>query len=389
MLSSQRSEADHGGRTLVVTNDFPTRQGGIEAFVLALCQRMPASDVVVYTASMPGGPEFDATLPFPVVRDPTSMLVPTPAVRRRVLEVYRAEGCDRVLFGAAVPLGLLAEPLRQEGARACVGITHGHETWWAKLPGSRRVLRRIGDVNDTLTYHSRYLRDVLRGALSPSAADRMAQLTPGVDAAAFRSGSGGADVRRRFGIPADAPVVVCVARLTPRKGQDTLIRAWPHILRTVPEARLLIVGKGGYRARLERLVDELGVRRHVVFAGAVPWSEVPPYFDAGDVFAGPCRTRLGGLEPEGLGIVFLEAQASGLPVIVGDSGGAADTVRHGETGYVVDPYNPVAVAAKTASLLVDPERASAMGKLGRDWVAAEWTWDASIATLRGLLGYPA
>ncbi len=120
----------------------------------------------------------------------------------------------------------------------------------------------------------------------------------------------------------------------------------------------------------------------------MPWTDIPPYFDAGDVFAMPCRTRLAGLEPEGLGIVFLEAQASGLPVVVGDSGGAPDAVRHGETGYVVDPYNPVAVSAKVVTLLRDPAAARAMGERGRAWVRESWTWDASVARLRGLLGYP-
>ncbi|MDP9442864.1 MAG: alpha-(1-2)-phosphatidylinositol mannosyltransferase, partial [Actinomycetota bacterium] len=117
-------------RILVVTNDFPTRRGGIEAFVLALCERMPADEVVVYTASMPGAAGFDAALPFPVVRDPTSTLLPTPAVGRRVQRVFAAYGCDRVLFGAAAPLGLLAGRLRAVGARRVVALTHGHEVWW-------------------------------------------------------------------------------------------------------------------------------------------------------------------------------------------------------------------------------------------------------------------
>jgi phosphatidylinositol alpha-1,6-mannosyltransferase len=374
-------------RTLVVTNDFPTRQGGIEAFVLALCQRLPADDVVVYTASMPGDHAYDATLPFAVVRDPTGTLLPTPAVSKRTTAVLRGEGCDRVLFGAAASLGLLASDLRRAGAHRLVGITHGHETWWARVPGARNALRRIGRTTDVLTYLGEYTRSVIAKALDPSDAARMARLTPGVDADAFKAGTGGAEVRERFGIGADQPVVVCVARLTARKGQDTLIRALPHVLREIPDAKLLIVGDGPYRATLEKLTDETGMRQHVAFAGAVPWAEIPPYFDAGNVFAMPCRTRLGGLEPEALGIVFLEAQASGLPVVVGDSGGAPDAVRHGDTGYVVDPYNPVAVAAKVTDLLKDPEQARKMGALGREWVKSDWSWESSVATLRKLLAY--
>lgn len=372
-------------RTLVVTNDFPTRQGGIEAFVIALCQRLPASDVVVYTASMPGDQAYDASLPFPVVRDRSSTLLPTPNVARRTAEVLRSEGCDRVLFGATAPLGLLADGLRRAGAERLAGLTHGHEIWWATVPGGRQVMRRIGRTTDVLTYLGDYTRSKIAPALAPDDAARMVQLTPGVDADTFHPDNGGAEIRKRLGIEPDRPVVVCVARLTARKGQDTLIESWPHVLREVPDAVLLIVGDGPYRSTLEKLTDRNDVRSSVVFAGPVPWAEIPPYFDAGNVFASPCRTRLGGMEPEALGIVFLEAQASGMPVIVGDSGGAPDTVRHGETGYVVDPYNPVAVAAKLAELLADPDRCRSMGELGRSWVRDTWSWERSTTTLREVL----
>jgi phosphatidyl-myo-inositol dimannoside synthase len=372
-------------RTLVVTNDFPTRQGGIESFVYALCDRLPADDVVVYTASMPGDAEFDARLPFRVVRDRASMLLPTPAVARRTADVLRTERCDSVLFGAAAPLGLLAPALRRAGAGQIVGLTHGHETWWARVPGARRALRRIGDGCDVLTYVSEFCRDRIAGALSTGAADRMVRLVPGVSTDRFFPGCGGDELRAELGIPTDRPVLVSVARMVPRKGQDTLIRAMPSVLARVPDALLLLVGDGPDRSRLERLVDDADLRSSVHFAGPVPWSEAPAWFDVGDVFAMPCRTRMGGLEPEALGIVFLEAQACGHPVLVGDSGGAPETVRHGETGYVVDPFNPVAVAAKAADLLADLDEARAMGKQGREYVETEWDWSASVSTLRDLL----
>lgn len=313
-------------RVLVVTNDFPTRRGGIETFVLALCQGMPADEVVVYTASMPGDREFDATLPFPVYRDPASMLLPTPAVGRRVVEVMRRHGCDRVLFGASAPLGLLAPRLRRAGARRIVALTHGHEVWWAKVPVSRQVLRRIGDSVDVLTYVSEWCHDRIAPALSPAAQERMRRLSPGVDPARFYPGCGGAAMRRRLGFEEDTPVVVCLARLVRRKGQDTLIRAWPEVLRQHPDARLLIVGDGPDRSRLRTLAARYEVEDSVVFTGGVSWEDVPAYIDAGDVFAMPCRTRLLGLECEAWGIVFLEAQACGLPVVVGDSGGAPETL---------------------------------------------------------------
>ncbi|MEO5710289.1 MAG: glycosyltransferase family 4 protein [Nocardioidaceae bacterium] len=313
-------------RVLVVTNDFPTRRGGIESFVLALCQGLPADGVVVYTASMPGDAEHDAGLPFPVYRDPSSRLLPTPAVARRVARVMRRHGCDQVLFGASAPLGLLAPALRRAGARRVVALTHGHEIWWARVPVMRLLLRRIGDHVDVLTYVSEWCREHVAPALSPASRARMVRLSPGVDASRFFPGCGGSAVRRRLGLAPDTPVVVCTARLVRRKGQDTLIRSWPEVLLGKPDARLLLVGDGPDRVRLERLADGLGVRGSVVFTGGVPWDEVPAYTDAGDVFAMPCRTRLFGLEPEAWGIVFLEAQACGLPVIIGASGGAPETL---------------------------------------------------------------
>ena len=372
-------------KVLVVTNDFPTRRGGIESFVLALCQRMDPSNVVVYTASMPDDKEYDATLPFPVYRDPSTILLPTPAVGRRAVRVMQEHGCDRVMFGASAPLGLLASRFRRAGAMRIVALTHGHEVWWAKVPVARQLLRRIGDSVDVMTYVSEWCRDQISPALSPETAAGMVRLTPGVETERFQADSGGDIVRKEWDIPDDAPLVVCAARLIKRKGQDVLIRSWPTVLAAVPNARLLLVGEGPDGARLMRLVDGLGVTDSVIFTGGVPWHQMPAYFDAGDVFAMPCRTRRFGLEPEALGIVFLEAAACSLPVLVGDSGGAGETVSDGETGHVVDPRSHVEIADLLRELLGDREGAAKLGLAGRDRVVNEWTWVHSSHVLDVLL----
>lgn len=366
-------------RTLFVTNDFPTRRGGIESFILALCERLPADEVVVYTASMPGDREYDACLPFPVYRDPASTLLPTPAVARRVREVMRRHDCHRVVFGSSVPLGLLAPSLRRAGATRMVALTHGHEVWWAHVPGARRLLRRVGDSVDVMTYVSEWCRDRIAPALSPGAAARMQRLSPGVDTERFFPGCGGAGVRERLGIAPDAPVVVCTARMIKRKGQDTLVKAWPTVLAEVPEARLLLVGDGPHREAVERLAAELGVADSVTFTGSVPWDQMPAYTDAGDVFAMPCRTRLFGLEPEAFGIVFLEAQACGLPVLVGDSGGAPEAVQDAESGEVVAPRDVPLVARHLVAMLSQAGRRA----VSRSFVE-ERSWDAAAGQLHGM-----
>ncbi|MGI5468303.1 glycosyltransferase family 4 protein [Streptomyces sp. CA-132043] len=378
-------------KTLIVTNDFPPRPGGIQAFLHSMALRLDPEQVVVYASTWKRSPDgiaataaFDAEQPYPVVRDRTTMLLPTPRVTRRAVDLLREHGCTSVWFGAAAPLGLMAPALRKAGARRIVATTHGHEAGWAQLPGSRELLRRIGEGTDTITYLGEYTRSRIARALTPEAAGRMVQLPPGVDEKTFHPGSGGDDVRTRLGL-ADRPVVVCVSRLVPRKGQDTLIEALPRIRTEVPDAALLIVGGGPYEKELRALAAARGVGDAVHFTGAVPWEELPAHYGAGDVFAMPCRTRRGGLDVEGLGIVYLEASATGLPVVAGDSGGAPDAVLDGETGWVVPGGSPAAAADRIVPLLQDPALRRRMGERGRAWVEEKWRWDLLAERLRTLL----
>jgi phosphatidylinositol alpha-1,6-mannosyltransferase len=371
------------GRTLLVTNDFPPRPGGIQQFVHNLAVRQPAGSVVVYASTWRGAAKFDAEQPFEVVREDTSVLLPTPRVARRAADIARAHDCDTVWFGAAAPLGLLAAGLRSSaGIERAVGLTHGHEIGWAALPGARQLLRRIARGNDVITYLGEYQRVRLDRALH--GLTHLERLAPGVDVDAFHPGVDGSEVRARHGL-SDRPVIVCVSRLVPRKGQDMLIHALPEVRRRVPGAALLLVSGGPYRKKLERLAAERCVASDVIFTGSVPWAELPAHYAAGDVYAMPCRTRAAGLDVEGLGIVYLEASATGLPVVGGDSGGAPDAVLAGETGYVVGGRDVAALADRLTGLLSDPVAATAMGSAGRAWVEREWRWESQAARMAALL----
>ncbi|MBW1601651.1 glycosyltransferase family 4 protein [Streptomyces sp. JJ66] len=378
-------------KTLIVTNDFPPRPGGIQAFLHSMALRLDPDRLVVYASTWNRSAEgreatarFDAEQPFPVVRDRTTMLLPTPRVTRRASELLREHGCTSVWFGAAAPLGLMAPALRAAGARRLVATTHGHEAGWAQLPAARQLLRRIGESTDTITYLGEYTRARIARALTEQAAARMVQLPPGVDEKTFHPGSGGDAVRARLGLT-DRPVIVCVSRLVRRKGQDTLIEAMPRILAQVPNAVLLIVGGGPYEANLRQLAQATGVAGAVRFTGAVPWEELPAHYGAGDVFAMPCRTRRGGLDVEGLGIVYLEASATGLPVVAGDSGGAPDAVLPGETGWVVRGGDAAQTAERVTAALKDPGLRRRLGQGGRAWVEERWRWDLLADRLRELL----
>ncbi|HCT76379.1 MAG TPA: alpha-(1-2)-phosphatidylinositol mannosyltransferase [Micromonosporaceae bacterium] len=365
-------------RTLLITNDFPPRPGGIQRFVHDLAVRLPAGELVVYSSDWRGSAAFDAEQPFPVIRYPGKVLLPTPRVARICQEIADAEGCDRVWFGAAAPLGLLARGL----GRRAVALTHGHEVGWAALPLARTALRRIADGCDVITYLTEYQRQRLAPVVGDRA--RLKRLTPAVDSTAYHPDVDGSAVRAALGLEG-RPVIVCVSRLVPRKGQDTLVRALPLIRREVPDAALLLVGGGPHRTKVQRLALELEVADHVVLTGSVPWQQLPAHYAAGDVFAMPCRTRNFGLDVEGLGIVYLEASASGLPVVAGDSGGAPDAVREGETGFVVPGRDAKALADRLITLLKDPALARKMGTAGRQWVETDWTWDQRAAELRAML----
>ncbi|MFF4791112.1 glycosyltransferase family 4 protein [Streptomyces sp. NPDC001276] len=378
-------------KTLIVTNDFPPRPGGIQAFLHNMALRLDPERVVVYASTWKRGREgaeataaFDAEQPFTVVRDRTTMLLPTPGATRRAVALLREHGCAAVWFGAAAPLGLMAPALRRAGAERLVATTHGHEAGWAQLPAARGLLRRVGESTDTITYLGEYTRSRIAAALTSEAAGRMVQLPPGVDEKVFHAGSGGDEVRARLGLTG-RPVVVCVSRLVRRKGQDTLIRAMPRILAAEPGTVLLIVGGGPYEKELRALAARTGVSGSVRFTGAVPWAELPAHYGAGDVFAMPCRTRRGGLDVEGLGIVYLEASATGLPVVAGDSGGAPDAVLDGETGWVVRGGSPEETADRVVTLLGDAGLRRRMGERGRSWVEERWRWDLLAQRLQELL----
>jgi len=370
-------------RTLLVTNDFPPRAGGIQSYVQALAQRMPADDLVVYAPRWPGDAEFDARQQFEVVRHPGSLMLPLPSVASRAADLVERHRIEAVWFGAAAPLALLTPALRRAGVVRAVASTHGHEVGWSMLPLSRQALSRIGRQVDVVTYVSEYARNRIASALGPMAA--LEYLPAGVDTEVFRPDPvGRARVRAMLGL-GDRPTVVCISRLVARKGQDMLIRALPAILSKVPDAVLVIVGDGPDRESLGRLASERQVTGSVVFAGGVPWPELPAHYAAGDVFAMPCRTRGRGLDVEGLGIVFLEASAAGLPVVAGDSGGAPEAVRQDETGTVVPGRDVTAIAGAVAGLLLDPDRSGRWGLAGRGWVADRWNWQRSADRLAELL----
>jgi phosphatidyl-myo-inositol dimannoside synthase len=374
-------------RVLLVTNDFPPRRGGIQSYLGEFVGRLVdagSHSVTVYAPQWKGADAFDAKAAgYRVVRHPGTLMLPGPTVDARMRRLIADYGIDTVWFGAAAPLALLAQHARRAGATRVLASTHGHEVGWSMLPVARSVLRRIGEDTDVITFVSRYTRSRFAPAFGPAAS--LEYLPPGVDTDRFRPDPAGrAELRDRYRL-GERPTVVCLSRLVPRKGQDMLVKAFPSIRQRVDGAALVIVGGGPYLEPLRKLAKDCGVADHVTFTGGVPGAELPAHHALADVFAMPCRTRGAGMNVEGLGIVFLEASASGVPVIAGESGGAPETVQHNKTGLVVDGRSVDKIAEAVTELLTDRDRAAAMGAAGRGWVTAQWRWDTLAARLAELL----
>lgn len=372
-------------RTLLVTNDFPPRQGGIQSYLQNLVDRLPADEIIVYAPRWRGDSHvrFDREQPYEVVRHPTTLMLPTPMVAHRAAELVRAHQVDTVWFGAAAPLATLAPAVRRAGAARVVASTHGHEVGWSMLPLARQTLGVIGGSTDIITYVSKYTRGRFAAAFGPQAA--LEHLPPGVDTERFKPDSLVRQQLRQRHALGDAPTILCLSRLVPRKGQDMLIRALPDVRTQIDGATLVIVGGGPDQKRLRELATATGVEEQVVFTGSVPADELAGYHNIADVFAMPARTRGRGLDVEGLGIVYLEASATGVPVIAGDSGGAPETVRQGETGLVVDGRSLPQLIEALTTILGNRELRDSMGAAGREWVQSRWRWEHMSSRLGHLL----
>ena len=372
---------------LFVTNDFGPRAGGIETFIIGLIQRRPFGQTIVYTSFQENSERYDAdwltNYGVRVIRDRSKILLPTPRVAFHLRNIVKSEGITTAAFGAAAPLGLLSASIKRAGVRRTVALTHGHEVWWAKVFPFNLLLRRIGSTVDVLTYLGEFTRNAISHGLTVQAQQSMVKIAPGIDVDHFLPTDASA-LRKSLGLT-EKKVIVSVGRLVHRKGQDRLIEAMPEILKTVSNAHLLLVGEGPHRDHLQKLIQKHRLEGSVTLIGRIDYKDLPLYICVGDVFAMPSRSRLMGLEVEGLGIVYLEASACGLPVLAGNSGGAPDAVVQNETGLVVDGTNNKEIADAAIALLTKVDLSKKMGAAGRQWIVENWRWEIWSRSFEDLL----
>jgi phosphatidylinositol alpha-1,6-mannosyltransferase len=375
-------------KILLVTNDFGPRAGGIETFVIGLLERIKGHEVTVFTSQQGDTSVYDQQwiekFGVRVIRDQSKILLPSWRVTRAAKKIVAAKNINVVVFGAAAPLALMSPSLRKSGVKKIIALTHGHEVWWAKIFPFRLAIKRIGKSVDHLTYLGEFTRQAISKPLTRKSATEMVKIAPGIDTAHFIPQPDAMQKREELGLQ-DKKIIISVGRLVHRKGQDNLIQAMPAVLKKIPNAHLLLVGEGPYRKHLEKLVMKSSLEQNVTFAGRIMYDRLPSYLSAADLFAMPSRSRFFGLEVEGLGIVYLEASACGIPVVAGNSGGAPDAVLEGVTGLCVDGTNIEQITAAIVEICSDAERASHMGAAGRNWIVNQWRWDIWSKEFNALL----
>ena len=392
------------GRILLVANNFPPIRGG-SAVVYDTLARHAGGRVMVlaatrgYADGLPqiGWREHDRAAPYRVLRLKLlrTMLgqrretglarawfaLTDGAIRARVLAVVlwliAARGVRSVCIGELVALGWLFTPLRALPFVRRVVYMHGEEITtvdgydddFRRRRGYVRAAQRIVAV-------SRFTREVTAALGGPAVAARITLIENGVDPRRFHPGAKRDDLLAFHGL-AGAFVFVSVCRLLEKKGVDRALEAFAMLAPDWPEARFLVVGDGPYRTQLEALAMALGVAGRVVFTGLVAEEELVDHYRLGDVFVMPNRELANG-DTEGFGLVFLEANACGLPVVAGCAGGSPDAVTDGENGLVADGREVASVERAMRRMIAEPELRArlAAGGLARA-AAADWRWKAA------------
>lgn len=355
---------------LLVTNDFPPKIGGIQSLLWEWWRRLPSDSFAVLTSPHAGATEFDASQPYRIERTKEPVLLPHPWMVQRINSLAKDFGADFVVLDPALPLGLVGPAL----SLPYMVVLHGAEvTVPGRLPVSKQVLGRVLRGADHVIAAGGY-----PSREGDHAAGRSLTTTivpPGVDTDRFvpLSDAQRRAAREKFGLADTDEVVLGISRLVPRKGFDTVIKAVAQLAPHRPHLRLVIASTGRDEDRLKKLAHELSAP--VTFLGRVAHDDLPDLYGCADVFSMMCRNRWGGLEQEGFGIVFVEAAACGVPQIAGDSGGAAEAVEDGVTGFVMkDPTDAAGLAARLAQIFDNPELKQSMALASRKRAESEFNY---------------
>jgi phosphatidyl-myo-inositol dimannoside synthase len=362
---------------LLVTNDFPPKIGGIQAYLWELWRRLDPDDFAVLTASSsPDQEAFDreqGARGVRIERVRSKVLAPTPGLVHRIRQSAARVGADLVVIDPAFPLGVIGPRL---GIPYAV-VLHGAEVAIpARLPLSRELVAYVLRNSVLAISAGGYPAAEARRAVRNHGMPPTVEIPPGVDLERFvpLTEEQRTEARSDLGLPVTGPLVVSVSRLVPRKGMDVVVNAALRLQPSFPDLTVAISGRGRDRERLSARIAETGSPARLL--GAVSDDDLPRLVGAADVFVMACRNRWLGLEQEGFGIVFVEAAAAGVPQVAGRSGGASEAVVDGETGLVVHrPGDIGEVTDAIRRLLDDKALRHRLGTASRRRAEASFDYD--------------
>jgi phosphatidylinositol alpha-1,6-mannosyltransferase len=380
-------------KTLLLSEVFPPRVGGSGRYLYEVYRQLPPDQVAVAAGEVPGQEAYDGTAGLNIRRMPLSF--PTWGLASRAgLRCYwgayrtlgrwvKAERFERLHACKTLPEGMLAWLLGHRHGLPYLCTIHGEELNLATTSRELACLtRRVLRGAEFLIANSRNTEQILRTDWGLPA-DRIRVLNPGVDARRFVPAARDSRIREQLGW-GDRPVVLTVGRLQKRKGHDQMIRALAAVRQRIPDVLYAILGDGEERPLLQALAADLGLTAHVQFLGELGEERLVPCYQQCDLFVLPNRQV--GRDIEGFGIVLLEAQACGKPVVAGASGGTAETMQAPQTGRVVPCDGPEELAAVVGDLLADRAGLEAMGTAARQWVATRFDWEVLGREGRRLFG---
>lgn len=366
------------GAALLVSSDFPPVSGGQSRYLFDLWSGFPSDQVVVLAPALPGDATIDAGLSCEVVRTPLPLADGIMSKAGKVALLLRQAGrlCRRrqvsqIHCGQVFSAGFVGWACsRRFPAVRYFPYVHGADLleFRDRFPWGW-ILRRILGGAERVIVNSRFTGRAVAACGVPT--ERILVVNPSIDLSRFDGVHDREATRQRLGWTG-SEVILSVGRLVSRKGHDTVIRALPRVAEVVPGVRYAVVGDGPMRAELEALAAAEGVRQRVEFRGFVPEAELPALYAAADLFAMVSRQIPASGDVEGFGIVYLEANAAGLAVLAGRSGGVEDAVVDEETGLLVDPEKPEEVAAALGRLLRDPVLRGRLAEQGRQRVRREF-----------------
>ena len=376
---------------LLLTPDFPPIVGGISNYLFHIYRRFDLGRLTLIAPWHPGADEFDRAQCYSASRFTQWSAIPglrgstqVWQMRRRAQKLIARSAGHLTIHCGHINAAMAARSLKRRYNVPYLLWTHALEIMdeWLRI----KIIPALREA-DLVISNSDFTRDFLASVGVPT--ERIVKIAPGADPEVFRPGLDATGLKHRLGIEG-RPVMLTVARIVKAnryKGHDAVLKALVRVSQVVPDIAYVIVGSGDDIEYLDALACQLGVRKNVVFAGAVSDAELPLYYNACNVFVMCSRAERSrrGILAEGFGIAFLEASACNKPVIGGNSGGVPDAIRDGITGLLVDPNDADGLAGKILRVLREPDFAAELRRNGRQWVESEMNWDRAARELSAAL----